>query len=162
MRHVLVLVRILKELVRINRVSPHGIADQLAQGRCYVPTVHPLSNAGVHLVVDALNDVVAILVAVKELDKLGVALTAQCEIGKVRWQSGGVGAKNAIDISGVGQLSPREARFRLLQRRNRTIRDKAEQMAPVCRLIRRKSEPTLPVVYSPSESVCKLPVEAIR
>jgi hypothetical protein len=48
-----------------------------------VPTVHPLSNAGVHLVVDALDDVVAKLVTIEELDKLGVTLAAQCEVRKV-------------------------------------------------------------------------------
>jgi hypothetical protein len=87
-----------------------------------VPTVHPLSNAGVHLVVDTLDDVVAKLVTIEELDKLGVTLAAQCEVRKVWWQSEGIGAKNAIDVSSMGQLSPCEARFRLLQHRNRANR----------------------------------------
>jgi hypothetical protein len=76
MRHVLVLVRVLKELVRIHRVSPNRIADELAQSRGYVAAIHPFSYAGVYLVVDALDDVVTKVVTIEELDKLGVALAA--------------------------------------------------------------------------------------
>lgn len=70
MRHILLLVVVLVELVRIDRVSVHCIANKATQVRIDKTTIAKLIAYGGYLHVNAVENVVTVLETVEEIIQL--------------------------------------------------------------------------------------------
>jgi hypothetical protein len=104
MRHILILVRVLKPLVRIDWVAPNSITDQLAQAYCDRPSIHQILHATIYLLVDTLDDVVSVVEAIEEFHELRVTHRTQWPIYIIHRQGEGIGPNNTLDISTISQL----------------------------------------------------------
>jgi tRNA A37 threonylcarbamoyladenosine dehydratase len=99
MRHVLILVRILKPFVRIDRIAPDSIADQLTHCHWYLPAIHEIMHANIHFLVDALDNVVAEIEAIKEVDQFRITLRTQRLVGELYGQGESICSDDTINVS---------------------------------------------------------------
>jgi hypothetical protein len=107
-RHVLVLVRVLKILIGIDWISPHCIANQLAQGQRNLLAIDYRHHARVYLLIDAFDYVVSVLKPIEEVKELGVGSGAHWLIAELYGERKGLSLYYTVNISATGQLSSAE------------------------------------------------------
>jgi hypothetical protein len=92
----------------MHGVAPDGVADKLAQGHRDVSALYHFFHAHIYLVVDTLDDVMAIREAIKEVNELWICFGAQGLVGEVGRHCEVISSDNPIHIpaSKVSDIFP--------------------------------------------------------